>query len=163
MTTNTPQDIEKKFWKALKSDRTLMLGLDGVEHGHTRPMTAQFEDDRSPIWFFAGRDNAFYKALTPGQAVVAAFTSKGHDLFASIAGTLREDTDRAVVDRLWNPFIAAWYEGGKDDPNLVLLRLDATSAEVWLNENNLLAGVKMLLGVDPKKDYADKVANVDLR
>ena len=46
---------------------------------------------------------------------------------------------------------------------LVLLRLDATQAEVWLNENNLLAGVKMLLGVDPKKDYSDKVANVDLR
>ena len=36
-------EIEAKFWKALKSDRTMMLGLDGVEHGHARPMTAQFE------------------------------------------------------------------------------------------------------------------------
>lgn len=158
----TPAELETKFWKALKSDRTVMLGLDGAEQGHTRPMTAQFEDDRSPIWFFAGRDNAFFKALKPGDPVIAAFSSKGHDLFASISGTLREDTDRAVIDRLWNPFIAAWYDG-KDDPNLVLLRLDATQAEVWLNENNLLAGVKMLLGVDPKKDYSDKVANVDLR
>ena len=159
----TPQDLESKLWKALTSDRTVMLGLDGVEQGHTRPMTAMVEDDRSPIWFFAGRDNAFVKALTPGQRAVAAFSSKGHDLFASLSGTLREDMDRAVIDRLWNPFIAAWYEGGKDDPNLVLLRLDATDAEVWLNEHNLVAGVKMLLGVDPKKDYADKVAHVDLR
>jgi general stress protein 26 len=159
----TPHELEEKFWKALKSDRTLMLGLDGVEHGHTRPMTAQFENDRSPIWFFAGRDNAFVRALKPGQAVIAAFTAKGHDLFASIAGTLHEDNDRAVIDRLWNPFVAAWYEGGKEDPNLVLLRLDATEAEVWLNENNLLAGVKMLLGIDPKQDYTDKVAQVDLR
>ena len=157
----TPKDLESKFWKALKSDRTLMLGLDGVEQGHTRPMTAQFENDQSPIWFFGGRDNTFVKALIPGHRVVAAFSSKGHDLFASISGTLREDSDRAVIDRLWNPFIAAWYEG-KDDPNLVLLRLDATEAEVWLNENNLLAGVKMLFGVDPKQDYSDKVAKVDL-
>jgi hypothetical protein len=30
---------------ALASDRTMMLGLDGVEDGHARPMTAQLEDD----------------------------------------------------------------------------------------------------------------------
>ena len=46
-------EIKAKFWKALKSDRTLMIGLNGVEDGHARPMTAQFENDRSPIWFFA--------------------------------------------------------------------------------------------------------------
>ena len=83
-------------------------------------------------------------------------------MFASIKGNLHVDNDRTVIDRLWNPFIAAWFEG-KDDPNLVLLRLDAEQAEIWLNESNLLAGVKMLLGVDPKKDYKDKVADVDLR
>jgi hypothetical protein len=32
-----------------------------------------------------------------------------------------------------------------------------------LNESNLVAGVKMLLGADPKKDYRDKVGNVDLK
>ena len=31
---------EAKFWAALKSDMTMMLGLDGVEDGHTRPMSA---------------------------------------------------------------------------------------------------------------------------
>ena len=46
-----------EIWKALKSDRTLMLGLDGISDGHARPMTAQFENDQSPIWFFASRDN----------------------------------------------------------------------------------------------------------
>ncbi len=160
---HTPADLEEKLWHALKSDRTLMLGLDGIEDGHSRPMTAQFEDDRGPIWFFTGRDNALVKHLVPGARAIAAFQSKGHDLFASIKGSLHEDNDRAVIDRLWNKWIEAWFKGGKDDPNLVLLRLDTEQAEVWLNENNLLAGVKMLLGVDPKKDYEDKVANVDLR
>ena len=37
----TPQELETKFWNALKSDMTMMLGLDGVEDGHARPMTAQ--------------------------------------------------------------------------------------------------------------------------
>lgn len=159
----TPQELEEKLWKALKSDRTLMLGLDGVEDGHSRPMTAQVEGEHGPIWFFTAIDNALVKHLGEGHRAIAAFSSKNHELFASIKGNLSLDNDRAVIDRLWNPFVAAWYEDGKDDPKLALLRLDAEHAEVWLNASSMLAGVKMLLGVDPKKDYRDKVADVDLR
>jgi general stress protein 26 len=159
---NTPQELEADFWKALKSDRTVMLGLDGVEDGHARPMTAQFEGDRGgPIWFFTSNDNAIVRQLEQGQRAIAAFSAKDHDLFASITGDLSLDTDRAVIDRLWNPFVAAWYEG-KDDPKLALLRLDPEDAEIWRNASSLLAGVKLLLGVDPKKSYKDNVANVDL-
>jgi general stress protein 26 len=159
---STPAELEQKLWKALKSDMTLMLGVDGMEDGHTRPMTAQLEHEaRGPIWFFASNDNALVRhAATPRRAV-AAFAAKGHSLFASIGGMLSVDTDRAMIERLWNPFIAAWFEG-KDDPRIALLRLDPDQGEVWLNENNLLAGVKMLMGIDPKKDYEDKVAKVDL-
>ena len=78
-----------------------------------------------------------------------------HDVVPSVTH------DPATIERLWNPFVAAWYEG-KDDPKLTLLRLDAEHAEVWLDASSLLAGVKMLLGVDPKKDYADKVRDIDL-
>ena len=52
----TPRELEDKFWSALKSDRTMMLGLDGVEDGHARPMTAQVEGEKGPIWFFTARD-----------------------------------------------------------------------------------------------------------
>ncbi len=158
----TPDDLEKNFWKALKSDRTVMLGLNGVEDGHTRPMTALFEDDRSPLWIFTSRDNGIVQQLDEGQRAIATFVSKGHDLYATVHGGLVIDNDRAVIDRLWNPFVAAWYEGGKDDPKLVLLRLDAERAEIWLSGSSIVAGVKMLLGVDLKKSYAGKVAEVRL-
>ena len=102
------------------------------------------------------------RALSQIGRAIAAFSSKGHDLFASVQGSLSISRDRDVIDRLWNPFIAAWFDG-KDDPKLVLLRFDPEHAEIWLNEANLLAGVKMLLGIDPKKDAGEKVAEVDLR
>lgn len=159
----TPQELEAKFWKALQSDMTMMLGLDGVEDGHVRPMTAQVERERGPIWFFTAKDNALVEKLEQGHRAIATFTSKDHDLFASLRGTLRMDNDRAVIDRLWNRYVAAWYEGGKDDPNLALLRLDGESVEIWENASSLVAGLKSLLGTDPKKDAADKVAEVSLR
>jgi len=96
----TPQKLEQKFWKALKSDMTLMLGLDGVEDGHARPMTAQLEhDDRGPIWFFTAKDHAIVQKLPQGNRAIATFASKGHDLFATIHGRLSVDNDRlSLID-----------------------------------------------------------------
>jgi general stress protein 26 len=159
----TPQELKEKFWSALSSDMTMMLGLQTAEDGHMRPMTAQFENDRGPIWFFTAKSTHLAEALTMGaKPAVASFTSKDHDVFASVHGSLSVDNDRDVIDRLWNPFVAAWYEGGKDDPELTLLRFDTDRAEIWLDGSSLFAGVKMLLGIDPKKDYEDNVASVAL-
>lgn len=158
----TPQELEQQLWKALESDRTMMVGLDGVEDGHARPMTAMVENERAPIWFFTASDTALVRNLAQGHRATATFASKDHELFASLQGNLVVDNDREVIDRLWNPYVAAWYEGGEDDPKLTLLRFDAEHAEIWENASSLLAGIKLLLGVDPKRDYRDKVAQVDL-
>jgi general stress protein 26 len=156
-------DIEAKFWKSLKSDRTLMLGLAGVDESKAQPMTAQLESDgRGPIWIFTSNETDLAQAMGERHDAVAQFASKGHDLFASVTGVLRRDSDPATIDRLWNPFVAAWFEGGKTDPKLLLLRLDAHELQVWLNDNSLFAGIKILMGRDPKDDYADKTAQVRL-
>jgi general stress protein 26 len=155
------RELETRFWKHLGDDRTLMLGADGIA---PRPMTAIAEDDRAPLWFFTSSETDLGRHLdaSPGVDAVASFAAKDHALFAMLTGRLVADNDRAVIDRLWNPFIAAWFTG-KDDPKLRLLRMDATEAHVWLNENSMLAGIKLLLGSDPKKDYKDKAGDVDLR
>lgn len=158
------ETLEKALWKRLESDRTVMLGIDGAEEGHMRPMTAQFESPGSDIWFFTSADNHLVGALpASGAASVATFTSKDHEIFACLHGHLRTETDRDVIDRLWNPFVAAWYEHGKDDPKLRLLRFEPEHAQVWENDSSFLAGVKLLLGIDPKRSYEDKVADIDLR
>lgn len=159
----TPAELETKFWKALKSDRTVMLALKDHDDGHAKPMTAQTEEDEGgPIWLFTSRKTELVEALTPGSEGLITFGSKGGDLFATVHGTLTLDNDPAVIDRLWNPFVAAWYEGGKTDPDLALLRFDPGRAEIWENANSLFAGLKILMGRDPKKDYQDKVAEVRL-
>jgi hypothetical protein len=56
-----------------------------------------------------------------------------------------------------------WFEGGKDDPKIALLGLDPENAEVWIDASSIMAGVKLLLGVDPKSSFKDRVANVPLR
>ena len=155
-------EIKAKFWKALKSDRTMFLGLAEGDDGHARPMTAQTEtDEGGPIWFFTSTDSALYQQIGTGSRAMAHFVSKGHDVWATVHGDLTTSQDHATIDRLWNPFVAAWYES-KDDPKICLIRLDANEAQIWIDASSIVAGIKMLIGIDPKEDYKDKVAKVQL-
>ena len=153
-------EIEAKFWKELKSSPFMMLGLNGSSDALGQPMTAQFEGEGGPIWFFTTKDNTLVEALSESHEAIANYTSKGHDLFAAVHGTLSVDTDRATVDRLWNPHVEAWYEGGKSDPKLALLRLDTASAQLWLGGTSIGAAILRLIGRDPKVDYKDNKAEV---
>ena len=154
--------IEARFWKDLKASPFVMLGLVGARDGHTQPMTAQFEDDRGPIWFFLNKDNSLIEAMSESKRAIAAFTSKGHDLFAAIHGTLALDSDPATIDRLWNSHVEAWFPGGRNDPNLALVRLDTEKAHLWLGGNSFGAAIERLLGRDPKDSYKDNIAEVTL-
>lgn len=156
-------EIKQKFWDSLKDDMTVMLGLVGVDDAHTRPMTAQIDEERDGlIWFFTSTDNELVGRISGETQAFLTYASKGHDLFAAVHGTLAVDRNPAEIDRLWNRFVAAWFEGGKDDPKLVLLRFTPADAQIWVDASSFVAGVKMFLGIDPKEDYKDKVAKVQL-
>ncbi|MCK0167910.1 pyridoxamine 5'-phosphate oxidase family protein [Jannaschia sp. S6380] len=156
-----PDKIEAKFWKALRSDMTVFLGCDGA---YPRPMTAQVDGDENtgPLWFFTSVETDLGRILSgSNRPGTMTFVSKGHDMWASASGTMTLDNDPEVIDRLWNPFVAAWFEG-KDDPKMRLIRFDAKEAELWEDGSSLVAGIKMLMGSDPKEDFQDKTAHVRL-
>jgi general stress protein 26 len=156
------EELKELFWKELKSSPFVMIGLQGVEDSRTRPWTAQVrwqdEDELKAggdIYFFGAKSEAVVKGLSQNNKVVCTYAAKGHDLFASIHGTLELVNDRALVDKFWNPIIASWYKDGKDDPDLQLLRLDTTKAEIWKAEagSTLVAAALKMLGRDPGKDH----------
>lgn len=157
-------EITAAFWKHLRSDRTVMLGLEASAPTTLRPMTAQLdaEADQGPIWFFTSTDSAIVQGLNSQDLAIFTFVSKGFDVFATVHGHMTRITDRATIDRLWNPWVAAWYDGGKDDPEMALLRFDPASAEIWRNGSGLLAGLKLLFGGDPKAEFKADVAKISL-
>ena len=154
------KEFEAKFWKSIRSDMTVMVSVAGID---SRPMTAQFDGDRTTIYFFTASDTELAGKLARARKATLVYAAKKHDLFATVHGTLRIDGDRSTIDRLWNRFVAAWFEKGKDDPKLRLLRFEPADAQIWLDASSLVAGVKMFLGLgDPKQDYKDSVAKVPL-
>lgn len=138
-----PAELKEKFWKALADSPYLFLELTG-QSVTAVPMSPQLDKDaNSAIWFFTHTKSAF-AALGPATAT---FQSKGHDMFARFDGTLSRETSQERFNQFWNNFVEAWYDGGKDDPDLLFLRMDLGTAEIWNGDMGLLNTAKMALGV----------------
>ena len=151
--------LKKKFWLAMSDSPFIFLELD--DHSHTAvPMTAQLDKDaNSSIWFFTQKNSTFAKL----GKVTATFAGKDHDMFARFNGKLAIETDQDRFDQFWNNFVEAWYDGGKDDPDILFLRMDLGEAEIWGGDLGLLNTAKMALGMTVH-DEAEKrhVESVDL-
>lgn len=148
--TDTPE-LKLKFWSALADSPFLFLQLD-TDPQTAVPMTAQLDKDaHSAIWFFTGRDHV----LAQGGPATATFADRGHDLFARFAGELVPESSRERLDKQWSPAVEAWFPGGKDDPNLLMLRMDLTGhAEIWNSDLGFFDTAKMLLGFDTREEAA---------
>lgn len=150
------QEIKETLWKKMADSPYLMVGkADGSSH--SEPLMAQLDKDLvDTLFFFTGKDNR----LADGGKVMAQFVSKGHDYFACMAGTIRQDNDKAMIDKLWSKQVEAWFPDGKEDPNLALLRMDIDSAELWETDISLTGRVKMLFGGTITADESSSHAKV---
>lgn len=150
-------DIKQTLWDKLSASPFIMIGLTGGGE-HSEPLTAQLDKDQvDTLFFFVGKDNR----LAKGGAAMAQFVSKGHDFFACLSGIAQVDNDFAMIDKLWNRQVEAWFSGGKDDPNLALLRFDISSAELWEADVSLSGKLKMLFGGAIKPSESGSHAKVN--
>ena len=132
----TPAKAEEAFWDSLKKSNTGLLGLDQPGY-HAQPMTAFRDEETGTIWFFTRDDTDLARdaGVGSGQSAMFHYGSKDQNVWACVHGELSTlGQDRAIIDRYWNPVLAAWYPEGKDDPHLTILRFEAGDARVWVNE-----------------------------
>ncbi|WP_231862605.1 pyridoxamine 5'-phosphate oxidase family protein [Sphingorhabdus sp. M41] len=156
--TSDHDDIREEFWESVADSPFVMIGLDG-DRQHSIPMRAQLDKDaNSAIWFYTSRDNR----LAKGGPAMMQFVSKGHDLFACVSGNLTEETDPAIIDKHWSKPVEAWYEQGRQDPSLLMLRLDLADAEIWEADPGVVGMFKMMTGMTMNGDEMGDHAKVPL-
>ncbi len=140
--TKSDEEIKRDLWDRMADSPFAMVGLTGKDQ-HSEPLAVQLDKDSvDTLWFFVGKDNR----IAGGGPAMAQFVSKGHDYFACMSGNVSPSNDPAMIDKLWNNQVEAWFDGGKEDPNLLLVRLDIDSAELWETDVSITGRMKMLFG-----------------
>lgn len=163
----TTADAEKAFWEALEKSNTGLLGLDQPGY-HAQPMTAYREERTGTIWFFTRDDTDLARdaGIGGGSSAMFHYGSKDQKVWACIHGELSvHGRDREIIDRYWNPVLAAWYPEGKDDPHLTILRFDGEDGRVWVSDGGLIKFAFEIAKANLTKSMPDAggVADVNLQ
>jgi general stress protein 26 len=131
-------DQTRKVSELLKDQRFGMLTTtdpDGTLI--SRPMAMQEVEFDGDLWFFAARDSRKIQHLASHAQVNVAVGSNSS--WVSLTGTGVVVTDAAKKRELWNSVVEAWFPDGPDDDGVVLLKVEADSAEYWDSPGGRLA------------------------
>ncbi len=133
----TKSDPLQQLWDVLEHVHAGMLGVE--ESGqHMQPMAPFVEKETNSLWFYTRTDSDLVSAVRTGDRAHFCVISKDHDYHACPAGAIDEVKSREHIDKYWSAPVAAWFEGGKDDPSLTMLQLKLDDVSIWASTNSSL-------------------------
>ena len=123
---------DQQLWDKIKDVRVAMLTTQEDDGSlRSRPMYTQQAEYSGELWFFTADDSGKVDEIRRERDVNLAYVEPKDDLYVSVSGKAQVVKDAAKMDELWNPALKAWFNGGRDDPHLALLRITVVGAEYW--------------------------------
>jgi general stress protein 26 len=133
-------DQTRKVAELIKGERFGFLTTTTPDGTLTsRPMTLQEVEFDGDLWFFAERDSNPVRHIAASPQVNVGVGSGG--TWVSLTGRAVVVADTAKKHELWNSAVGAWFPQGPDDDSVVLLKVEADSAEYWDSPGGRLATV----------------------
>ena len=96
----------------------------------SRPLAVTDRPFDGELYFFTQDPSSKTDQVRVNDQVNVAL-QVGQDGFLSIAGTASVSKDQTIIDELWNKYAEAWFEDGREDSTVALLKVHADSAEYW--------------------------------
>lgn len=129
MSEQNVTDPAAKTIEFLKDSKIAMVTTVSEAGLQAHPMTIQKVEDNGDVWFMLPGSSE-QAANVNADARVNVALSKG-DAWVSVAGQGRILRDQARIDEFWSETTGAYFEGGKDDPEVALLYVTSSTAEYW--------------------------------
>jgi general stress protein 26 len=105
----------------------------------SRPLQTLEFDSAGELVFFTAADSRKIDELVANPDVNIAYANPARHVYVSVRGIASIDRDRATIDALWSPVQKIFFPQGKDDPNLVVLRVRVRDASYWESAGNFIA------------------------
>jgi general stress protein 26 len=128
----THQDAIKKIKDLSESAKVCMFctELDKLPI-NSRPMSLQETDDEGNLWFISSDTSNKNFEIKEDRRVQLFFMNNSDYQYLSVYGTATIYKDRSTIEDKWSPMAKAWFENGKDDPNVSIIRVEPTDTYYW--------------------------------
>lgn len=117
-----------KVRELIKDIEVAMLTTIAEEGLVSRPMKTQEVEFDGDLWFLTKKDTGKFHELLRDSRVNVAYADNS---FVSIRGKAEIVEDRDKLKEFWNAAYEKFLETSADDPNLILIKVEAETAEYW--------------------------------
>ena len=122
----------EKLRELIKDVDTAMLTTVTEEGLVSRPMKTQEIEFDGDLWFFTKKATNKYEEILHDQDVNVAYAGKS---FVSVRGRAEIVEDLDKKKELWSNAYGKIMQTSYDDPNLILIKVNAEAAEYWETGN----------------------------
>jgi len=124
------EDQVQKIYELLSDFDTAMLVTHGGDFAHARPMAIAHVEPNCDVWFFTGRSSPKVHEIRDDDRVLVVCQDE-HSRYVTLSGRAELIAEREKARQLWSDSYKAWFPGGVDDPELLLIRVHAEEAEYF--------------------------------
>jgi general stress protein 26 len=108
----------------------------------SRPLqTLEFDADHV-LWFATDANSEKAAEIKANPHIGLSYGDRRDNSYVSVSGPARILRDPQKLDELWTPAMSIFFPQGKEDPDLVLIRVEIERAEYWDGPGTLVG--KML-------------------
>jgi general stress protein 26 len=146
-----------KLLDKIKDVRIAMLTTFDEQHRlHSRPMYTQTPEADGVLLFLTDADSAKVHEVQKDSQVNLSYANPDSNVYVSVTGRASAYRDQAKINELWSEPLRGWFPKGKDDPNIMILKVEIDKGEYWDSPSSLLtqayAYVRALATGQPSKD-----------
>lgn len=144
------EDPAKRLDELMRPGSTMMVGTeDGSAGLQFRPLTvARLTESRIDI--LLDSNEQWVSSFADGDAVHVTVEDTKANTWVELRGSGSTTTDPQLIDELWNPFAAAYFDQGRETPGISVMQLDIDDGRYWSTASgrigSLISMVKAKLG-----------------
>lgn len=112
----------------------------------TRPMSTLDVDDQGTFWFFCKDDSEIAGQIKENSRVDLLYGNNNNNSYLFVKAQASLLRDQEIIDRLWNPVIKAWFEEGKDDPTIQVIKVEPDDIHYTDTQHGkFISGIKIMV------------------
>ncbi len=111
---------------------------------HAWPMTtSETSIGAKEIWFIGDKTSDVVKDIQDNPKIGLSYASEDEKNYVSVSANAELSSDQAKLDELWSPVYNAFFEHGKEDPSVQLIKVVPHGVECWLSGSSTVNMFKM--------------------
>lgn len=131
----------KQFiWNLIKDIKVGMLvtkeEADEDDSMRARPMYLVQDAYDGELYFYTSKKTSKVFEINNDQDICITFSDNEKGVYVSLTGTASFREDEELIDRYWNNDVNAWFEDGKNNPDLGMLKVKISKGEHWKSDAN---------------------------